>query len=100
MKQLERIKYMEQALDDLSQAVAALESALGQYRAVSGRYRELIEYYESGLWRRDYEDDCAGKLPAGLKRGVLSEDGVYDLLSDHDRILAGLRQLLDEEMWT
>ena len=97
MDQLERIKYMEQALDDSLQAVAALESALDQYRAIIGRYRELIRYYEGGLWLRDFEDDCAGKLPADLKRGVLSEDGVYNLLSDHDRILAGLRQLLPEE---
>lgn len=97
MDQLERIKYMEQALDDSLQAVAALESALDQYRAIIERYRELIGYYEGGLWLRDFEDDCAGKLPADLKRGVLSEDGVYNLLSDHDRILAGLRQLLPEE---
>ena len=31
----------------------------------------------------DFEADEAGKLPPDLKRGVLSEDGVYDILSDH-----------------
>ena len=33
--------------------------------------------------RDDFEADDAGKLPKDLKRGVLSEDGIYDVLSDH-----------------
>ena len=31
---------------------------------------------------KDYEDDEAGKLPSDLKRGVLSEDLVYDLIRE------------------
>lgn len=46
--------------------------------------QELIDaleaYYTSVLWRQDYADDEAGLLPEDLKRGVLSEDGLYDLL--------------------
>lgn len=93
MEQLERITQMEQALDDSAGAVAALSAALRQYRAVRGRLQALTEYYESGLWLRDYEDDCAGALPAGLKRGVLSQDAVYNLLSDHDRLMEDLQLL-------
>lgn len=44
-------------------------------------YRLLREYYEGGQWLRDYEADEAGLLPPDLKRGVLSQDGVYDLLT-------------------
>ena len=40
----------------------------------------LDAYYTSGLWRDDYEADERGELPPGLKRGVLSQDGLYDLL--------------------
>ena len=40
----------------------------------------LEEYYTSGEWREDYEADEAGLFPVDLKRGVLSQDGVYDLL--------------------
>ena len=40
----------------------------------------LEEYYTGKNWKKDYEADEAGKLPADLKRGVLSEDGIYDLL--------------------
>ena len=42
----------------------------------------LTDYYENGQWLRDYELDQRGGLPAGLKRGVLSQDGVWDLLTE------------------
>lgn len=42
---------------------------------------------------RDFEDDSAGKLPRDLRRGVLSEDAVYDLLTDHDRLLKRMKKL-------
>lgn len=44
----------------------------------------LEAYYTSKDWRYDFELDEAGLLPAGLKRGVLSEDGIYDLLENED----------------
>ena len=46
---------------------------------------ELIRYYENGQWRADYQLDEEGGLPTGLKRGVLSQDGLYDLLSGLER---------------
>lgn len=92
MEQIERITQMEQALDDGEAALEALEAALERYAAVRAELAELEAYYSSPAWRKDYEDDSAGKLPKDLKRGVLSEDAVYDLLSDHDR----LRQRMGE----
>ena len=41
---------------------------------------ELTAYYESDDWKADFEADEAGLLPKDLPRGVLSEDGVYNLL--------------------
>lgn len=49
-------------------------------------YDLLREYMESGLWLSDFEADERGELPTGLKRGVLSEDGLYNLLSEADNI--------------
>lgn len=40
----------------------------------------LDAYYTSGEWREDYEADERGELPPYLKRGVLSQDALYDLL--------------------
>jgi hypothetical protein len=42
----------------------------------------LAEYMDSGLWLADYTRDELGLLPKTLKRGVLSQDGLYNLLTD------------------
>ena len=39
------------------------------------------------MWKRDYEADEAGQIPSDLKRGVLSQDGLYNLLHDADQII-------------
>ncbi|MBQ2700013.1 MAG: DUF4298 domain-containing protein [Clostridia bacterium] len=43
--------------------------------------KRLMAYYEGPLWRADFALDEQGLLPKSLKRGVLSEDGVWNLLS-------------------
>lgn len=45
----------------------------------------LRRYYESGLWLSDYTLDEQGGFPAGLKRGVLSQDGLWNVLNDHPK---------------
>lgn len=40
----------------------------------------MTSYYTSGEWLEDYEADERGELPPDLKRGVLSQDALYDLL--------------------
>lgn len=49
--------------------------------------RLLSEYYEGPLWRSDFEADEAGELPADLLRGVLSEDGIYNVLTEYEKRL-------------
>ena len=44
--------------------------------------KELLEYYEGGQWLLDFQADERGELPKELKRGVLSEDGIWNLLSE------------------
>ena len=78
---IRRITEMEQCLDLLSNADPAqipLEPALQQALV------QLNAYYESGQWLRDYELDEQGLLPRELKRGVLAQDTLFDLLSDLD----------------
>lgn len=85
MEQIERIQQMEHCLDHASQAVMNLSAALDQYEAAQEAIRQLNEYYGSDTWKQDFADDEAGKIPQDLKRGVLSEDGIWNLLSDvHD----------------
>ena len=86
MKQIERITYMEQILDEATAAVSSLSEVLEKYSAVQDKLQELVAYYSSEQWRQDFDDDSAGKISQNLKRGVLSEDAVYNLLADVTRL--------------
>ncbi len=73
---------MEQRMKQASTAVMELSAALERYEAAQESVRTLDEYYGSGRWKQDYAADKAGCLPADLKRGILSEDGIWNLLAD------------------
>ena len=77
MEQIERIMQMERCLDRASQAVMHLSAALDD-----DALRQLNDYYGSDTWKQDFSADSAGLLPTDLKRGVLSEDAVWNLLED------------------
>ena len=63
-------------------------TAVGEESGELGQTLQMTaEYYDSELWLQDFEADEAGKLPKDLKRGVLSEDAVYDLITDHEHLL-------------
>lgn len=79
MNQIERIEHFEKILGETSAAVDNLSDALEKYSAVQEKYFELMKYYGEE-WRQDCEDATAGKLPEDLKRSVLSQDAIYDLL--------------------
>ncbi len=87
MNQIERIEQMETYLNESVAAVQALSNALDQYEAVQKSLKKLTSYFGSLKWYKDFEDDEAGKLPKDLKRGVLSEDAVYDLLEEHHELM-------------
>ena len=83
MEQIERIQHFEMLLDRVAPVLGNLEEALDAFDGIQEDVRELSGYYESDEWREDFEADEAGRLPKDLKRGVLSEDGIYDVLSEH-----------------
>lgn len=94
MKQIERIRQMEQHLDRASQAVMQLSTALDDYAAAHEAISELSAYYSSKDWKQDFADDEQGLLPSDLKRGVLSEDAIWNLLSDCDTLNSRMQELL------
>ena len=81
-EQIARIRLMERRLDRALAAVKRLTAALDKWDATQDDIAALEEYYGSSVWRKDFKDDEAGSLPEGLKRGVLSEDGIWNLLTD------------------
>lgn len=74
-----RIQQMERYYDALSRS-APLAATEDPFVALAAK--ELDRYCESGQWLADYQLDEAGLLPPELKRGVLSQDGLYDLLRE------------------
>ncbi len=78
--QIKRIEEMERLLNTSNTAIKNLEKALKEYNKVQDGIHELASYYASKEWKEDFEADEKGKLPADLKRGVLSEDGIYNML--------------------
>ena len=98
MTQLERITHYEEILDKINAAVSDLDRVLETFDAVQPLVRELDDYYGSDDWRQDYADDEAGRLPADLKRGVLSEDGVYDALTDNRELLVRMLETVVRSM--
>ena len=83
MEQLERIGRMECQLEEAMQAVKGVSEALDVYEAAQSAIRALEVYYDSGEWMKDFSDDEQGRLPKELKRGVLSEDAIWNLLEEN-----------------
>ncbi len=90
--QLARIRKMERRLNRASAAVKRLEAALDKWEDAQEAIAALNEYYGSDLWKQDLADDEAGRLPADLKRGVLSEDGIWNLLTDCRELTSRLKK--------
>lgn len=97
MNQIERIQFMERILDEATEAVKELQEALEKYIAVQKQIEELDAYYGGADWRNDFNDDAAGKLPRDLKRGVLSEDAVYNFLVDNRVLLEQMREVVSRK---
>jgi len=93
-EQITRIQQMERCLDRVSQAVMRLSAALDEYADVQDALRQLSDYYGSDAWKQDFAADSAGLLPPGLKRGVLSEDAVWNLLEDVSDLKERMANLL------
>lgn len=72
---------MEYRYDKVRRVLDELEKVVARYEDAKEEIKVLEEYMESGQWLRDFEADEAGEIPAGVKRGVLSEDALYDLLT-------------------
>ena len=97
MDQIKRIQAMEAILDKSEATLELLQIALQHYEDIQQEFHTLEMYYQSDLWRKDFRDDERGKIANDVKRGVLSEDGIWNLLMEKDAVLRKMRQLCDEE---
>lgn len=73
-----RIEQMEMFFDLLQKSFKTDPESIGKDCSLKNAYRILVQYYESGQWLSDYELDEKGLLPKTMKRGILSQDALYD----------------------
>ncbi len=97
MTRQERVAFMEAQLDRAIPAVQALEKALEDYRAALPALESLAQYMDGGQWLRDYVADEQGLLPKDMKRGVLAQDTLFDLLCDEIRLRQDMKKLCKPE---
>ena len=80
-EQLRRIAYHETLLQELKSALSEPGIIKSEERTfLREKADRLSRYYGSNDWKLDFADDESGRLPEELKRGVLSEDGIYNVL--------------------
>ena len=88
---------MEDRYDEVIRVLAALEEAVDEYKNYKTELDALKDYMDSGQWKEDFEADEAGLIPSDVKRGVLSEDGLYNLLHDADQIIAHVKEVFADK---
>ncbi len=79
---IDRITQMEARFDRLQEIYDTLPPEALREPEAQTLLQTLRGYYFDGEWMADYAMDEAGEFPKNMKRGVLSEDGLYHLLCD------------------
>lgn len=98
MERIERIRQMEACLDQTSLAVKELSAALELYENAQEAIKELNKYLGSRQWKQDCKADEEEKLPKDLKRGVLSEDGIWNVLEESHQADIRMLEVVTERM--
>jgi len=81
MDRIERIKQMEEKMDRVASALDEIHEAEARLFELLPEIGSLDEYSRT-LWLSDFEADERGELPSDLKRGILSEDMLYNVLEE------------------
>ena len=81
-KLIARVEQMEQLMEDVATVLENCPESIKMDEVVKRKIAVLEDYQRSGQWLSDFECDERGELPLELKRGILSEDLLYNLLCD------------------
>lgn len=94
--QLERvpqhIKDMEGILDRATAKLDAMDKKIAEFEEFQKEIQTLEAYYTSQQWKVDVVMDEKGMFPKKMKRGVLSQDGIYNILERNKEMLDRLRE--------
>ena len=100
---IKRINEMESILDEALRRMDNAEEAPQDLLEYQAEIKKLDEYYSGQDWKDDFALDEDGLLPKDLKRGVLSEDGIYDALERNKEVMErirGTRMVKHVILWT
>lgn len=96
-ERIKRIQEMEVLLDQLDELIPQTEQILDRLTESLPNLKTLLDYSEI-IWMEDHRADERNEIPKDLKRGVLSEDAIYNLLYDY-RNLAGRMKSITEKIY-
>ena len=88
----QHIYVMESILDKATRKIEALEQKIAELEDFQTEVQKLEAYYTSQQRKDDLAMDEAGKFPEKLKRGVLSEDGIYNMLERNKELLKMIKE--------
>ena len=92
MEARKRVKKMEDILHRQLDLMASLRKLLGEVEASQADFEALLAYYQSQTFMEDLSLEEKGHF-MGMTRGVLSEDGIYNLLFDRGEVAEKLREV-------
>ncbi len=95
VSRVQRISEMEKLYREGREAIDRLLYAIERYTEAEDKIKKLEEYYTGKLWLSDYDADSKGLLPRDMKRGILAQDTVYDLLTDRERLMAVMKKMTE-----
>ena len=84
----ERIRAMGEAFSELDGILSGMRERQHDLEDRAGVVKLLARYLDSGLWKKDFEAEEKGELIANIDEfGVLSEDGLYNVLQEAEECL-------------
>ena len=90
MYNISRIMKMEELFDHLNEIISSGNLSFDQFHQMDDQIKLLEAYYTSPFWKEDFAADNDKLLPEKIKRGVLSEDGIYLLLEKYSDLKSEL----------
>ncbi len=94
MKARKRVEEMEKIFNMHLEMNQSLVDSVSQLNQAQSSYLRLLDYYQSQTYMEDLNLSNTGCFD-GIPCGVLSEDGVYNLLFDRSNLASQLRELAD-----
>lgn len=77
--------------DAIKQAEVGVDMLIDQWENIC----TLNDYLDSGEWQADFEADERGEIGKDVPRGVLSEDGLYNVLDRLQDVLGQMKSIVD-----